>query len=102
MCFEYQAGFRYKDTGRTLYIADFDAAVPAITHPVAIANEAARPSPWFAYPCWVKDESAVVYHANETGKGALYLYSLADGATRRVSTNPDADYRYPHGEATPK
>jgi hypothetical protein len=26
---------------------------------------------------------------------------LEDGSTRRVSINPDADYRYPHGEAAP-
>jgi Tol biopolymer transport system component len=43
----------------------------------------------------------VVYHSYETGKGQLYVYRLEDGSTRRVSTNPNADYRYPHGEAAP-
>ena len=38
---------------------------------------------------------------NETGKGQLYVYRLEDGSTKRVSTNPNADYRYPHGEAAP-
>ena len=60
------------------------------------------PSAWFAYPRWTGDESAIVYHANETGKGALYLYTLKDAVTTKVSTNDDADYRYPHTEATPK
>jgi hypothetical protein len=29
------------------------------------------------------------------------LFTLADGSTKQVSTDPKADYRYPHGEATP-
>lgn len=33
---------------------------------------------------------------------SLYLYNLKDGSTRQVSTKPGADYRFPHGEATPK
>jgi len=102
VCFEYQTGFKHKDTGRTLYIADFDAKKRSITNVKAIANEEAKPSPWYAYPRWTKDETAVVYHANKTGKGALYLYTLKDGSTKQVSTNAGADYRYPHGEATPK
>ncbi len=102
VCFEYQTGFKHKDTGRTLYIADFDARKRSITNVKAIANEETNPSPWYAYPRWIKDETAVVYHANKTGKGALYLYTLKDGSTKQVSTNAGADYRYPHGEATPK
>lgn len=98
VCFEYQKGFRYKDTGRTLYIADFDAKKRTITNARPFANEEANPNPWFAYPRWTKDESAVVYHASR----ALYLYTLKDGSTKQVSTNARADYRYPHGEATPK
>jgi hypothetical protein len=43
----------------------------------------------------------VVYHLNNTGKGQLYVYRLADGSTKRVSTNAAADYRYPHGAAAP-
>ena len=34
--------------------------------------------------------------------GALYLYDLKTKNTRKVSTDDSADYRYPHGEATPK
>jgi len=102
VCFEYQTGFRYKDTGRTLYIADFDAKKRTITNAKPFANEEANPSPWYAYPRWTKDETAIVYHANKTGKGALYLYTLKDGSTTKVSTNDGADYRYPHCEATPK
>ena len=49
-------------------------------------------------PTTLKDEAAIVYHASPS----LYLYSLRDGSTRKVSTNPRADYRYPHTEATPK
>ena len=99
--FEYQTGFRYKDTGRTLYIADFDAKKRSITNAKAIANKEGKPH-WYAYPRWTKDETAIVYHANRTGKGELFLYTLEDGSTRKVSTNDSADYRYPHTEATPK
>ncbi|MBW8039308.1 MAG: ankyrin repeat domain-containing protein [Planctomycetes bacterium] len=98
VCFEYQTGFRYKDTGRTLYIADFDAKKRTITNAKPFANEEADPNPWYAYPRWTRDETAIVYHASR----ALYLYTLKDGSTTKVSTNDGADYRYPHCEATPK
>ena len=98
VCFEYQTGFRYKDTGRTLYIADFDAKKRTITNAKPFANEEADPNRWFAYPRWTKDETAIVYHASPS----LYLYTLKGGSTRKVSTNDSADYRYPHCEATPK
>ena len=41
---------------------------------------------------------AIVYHASPS----LYLYTLADGSTVKVSTNDRADYRYPHMERAPK
>jgi ankyrin repeat protein len=97
VCFEYQKGFQYKDAGRTLYMADFDAAKPAITKAKPFANEEGA-NRWFAYPRWTKDETAIVYHASPS----LYLYTLKDGSTRKVSTNDSADYRYPHCEAVPK
>jgi len=97
VCFEYQKGFQHKDAGRTLYIADFDAEKPAITNAKPFANEEGA-SRWFAYPRWTKDETAIVYHASPS----LYLYTLEDGTTVKVSTNDAADYRYPHCEATPK
>ncbi len=98
VCFEYQTGFKHKDTGRTLYIADFDAEKRTITNAKPFANEEANPNRWFAYPRWTKDEAAIVYHASPS----LYLYTLKDGSTAKVSTNDKADYRYPHMEATPK
>ena len=98
--FEFQPGFEYKDPGRTLYIADFDVKQRAITNVKAIANKEGKPI-WYAYPRWIEGEAAVVYHSYETGKGQLYVYRLEDGSTRRVSMNPGADYRYPHGEAAP-
>ena len=98
VCFEYQKGRRYKNTGRTLYIADFNAKKPAITNAKAFANEEGDPNRWFAYPRWTKDEAAIVYHASPS----LYLYTLSDGSTMKVSTRNGADYRYPHCEATPK
>ncbi|MCD6392493.1 MAG: ankyrin repeat domain-containing protein [Planctomycetes bacterium] len=97
VCFEYQTGFEYKDTGRTLYIADFDAKKRTITNAKPFANEEGT-NRWFAYPRWTKDETAIVYHASPS----LYLYTLKDAATRKVSTKDGADYRYPHCEATPK
>ncbi|MEW6359938.1 MAG: hypothetical protein AB1696_26610 [Planctomycetota bacterium] len=97
VCFE----FKIKNPGpRMLFIADFDAKTPAITNHKVFANEAGKPL-WFAYPRWIDGEAAVVYHSGETGKNQLYVYRLDDGSTTRVSTNPDADYRYPHGEAAP-
>ena len=71
-----------------------------ITNLKPFANEDGKPI-WFAYPRWIDGESAVVYHSGETGKNQLYVYRLDDGSTKRVSTNPQADYRYPHGEAAP-
>ena len=101
VCFEFQQGFDYKDPGRTLYIADFDAGKRTITNLKAIANEDGKPF-WYAYPRWIEGEMAVVYHMlNQTGKGQLYVYRSADGSTSRVSTNAASDYRYPHGEAAP-
>ncbi len=101
VCFEFQYGHKYKDTGRALYIADFDAKKPSITNAKAFANDVMKPH-WYAYPRWTKDESAIVYHANRTGKGELFLYTPGDGSTRKISTDDGADYRYPHCEDTPK
>jgi hypothetical protein len=97
VCFEYQKGFSYSMGGRTLYVADFDAEERTIANARPFANEEGRPV-WFAYPRWTRDESAIVYHAG----GKLYLYTLADGSTKKVSTDDGANYIYPHGEATPK
>jgi Tol biopolymer transport system component len=100
VCFEFQVGAGYQEVGHALYIADFDAEKRTITNLKVIANEEQKRS-WYAYPRWIHGESAVVYHLNNTGKGQLYVYQLEDGSTRRVSTNANADYRYPHGEAAP-
>ncbi len=99
VCFEFQKGFEYKDPGRTLYVADFDAEKRAITNIKAIANENGQPH-WYAYPRWINSEAAVIYHRS-AGKGQLFVYEMEDGTTRRVSTDAGADYRYPHGEAAP-
>ncbi len=100
ICFEYLAGAEFTEPGHTLYIADFDAQKRTITNLKVIANKEAKPF-WYAYPRWIDGESAVVYHSSETGRNQLYVYRLDDGSTRRVSTNANADYRYPHGEAAP-
>jgi hypothetical protein len=97
ICFEYQKGFKRRVPGRTLYVADFDAKKRVVTNAKPFANKEGKPV-WYAYPRWTKDEVAIVYHAG----GALYLFTLADKKTSRVSTNSKADYRYPHGEDTPK
>jgi len=97
VCFEYQKGFKHNMTGRTLYIADFDAKKPAITNAKPFAN-AEGANRWFAYPRWSKDEKVIVYHASPS----LYIYNVEDGTTMKVSTKGGADYRYPHMEATPK
>ena len=100
ICFEYLKGHKFQEPGHTLYIGDFDAQQRTITNLKAFANADGKPI-WFAYPRWIHGESAVVYHSTQTGKGQLYVYQLEDGSTKRVSTNPNADYRYPHGEAAP-
>jgi len=97
ICFDYTRGSEQKIPGRTLYLADFDAKTRTISNAKPFANEEGKPV-WFDYPRWTRDESAIVYHAG----GKLFLYTLADGSTRKVSTDNKADYRYPHGEATPK
>ncbi len=100
VCFEFLKGHNFKEPGHTLYIADLDVQKRVIANLKVIANEEGKPF-WYAYPRWINGESAVVYHLNNTGKGQLYVYQLADGSTKRVSTNATADYRYPHGEAAP-
>lgn len=97
VCFEYQRGFKKQVSGRTLYAANFDSTKRAITNAKAFANKEGKPI-WFAYPRWTRDQTAIMYHAG----GALYLYTLKDESTIKVSKNGKADYRYPHGEATPK
>jgi len=101
ICFGHLLGHQFREPGHAIYVADFDAEKRTITNARVIANKEHK-NIWYAYPRWVKDETAVVYHSYETGKGSLCLYTLEDGSTVRVSTNPQADYRYPHGEATPK
>lgn len=100
ICFEYLPGSQFREPGHTLYIADFDAAARTIANLKPIANEAGLPA-WYAYPRWIEGESKVIYHRNQSGRGELLVYALVDGSTTRVSTNPRADYRYPHGEAAP-
>lgn len=100
---EFQAGFGpYRFPGRTLYIADFDVKTRTVSRPVAITDPTPDPKIATLYPRWTRDESAVVYHCNKTGKNQLYIYRLRDGSTIRVSTNSNADYAFPCGEETPK
>jgi len=96
ICFDYQPGFKSEVPGRTLYVADFDVKARTITNAKPFANEE-RQKVWFDYPRWTKDASAIVYMAG----GKLFLHTLADSTAKQVSTDEKADYRYPHGEATP-
>jgi Tol biopolymer transport system component len=100
ICFEYLPGFKFTEPGHILYIADFDAEKRVISNLKIIANAEGKKG-WYAYPRWINGESAVVYHLNDTGKGRLFVYDVKEGTTTCVSTNKDADYRYPHGEAAP-
>ena len=94
-------GHRFKEPGHAIRIADLDVDKLRITNPITIANKEHKPA-WYAYPRWTKDSRAVIYHANTTGTGRLYLYTLKDGKTKQVSTNDGVDFRYPHGEGAPK
>jgi hypothetical protein len=96
ICFEYQTGFKYEFPGRTLYFASFDAKQRAISQLKPFANAQAK-KVWFAYPRWVSQGKAIVYHAG----GKLFVFNLTDGTTQQVSTEAKADYRYPHGERAP-
>jgi len=101
ICFEFQpwvsgAGM----LGRTLYIADFDVEKRVIANPKPFANEERKPL-WFGYPRWIEGGTAIVFHAGKPGNCQLYVHRPGDGATEQVSTNPKADYRYPHGEDAP-
>ena len=97
VCFEHQIGHKHNPIGRTLYVADFDAGKLAFTNVKAFAN-AERKKRWYAYPRWTKGEKAIVFHATPE----LHLYTLKTGVTAKVSTNPRAEYRYPHGAGMPK
>ena len=96
ICFDYQPGTKNDYPGRTLYVADFDVTSRTITNARPFAN-AERKQVWFDYPRWTRGGNAIVYHAG----GKLFLYTLSDDSTKQVSTDDKADYRYPHGEATP-
>lgn len=96
ICFDYHPGKENPMPGRTLYVVDFDVKARTITNARPFAN-AERKQVWFDYPRWTKDGAAIVYMAG----GKLFLFTLAGGTTKQVSTDPKADYRYPHGEATP-
>jgi len=103
LCCEFQKGFGpYRYPGRTLYIADFDVASRTVSNPKPITDTEPNPETIRLYPRWTRDQSAVVYHGNETGKNQLYMYRLKDGSTIRVLTNENADYMFPCGEETPK
>ncbi|MCP4722820.1 MAG: hypothetical protein GY860_25480 [Desulfobacteraceae bacterium] len=101
ICFGHIKGHKFKETGHAMVIADFDVEKRQVTNAKIIANRDYQPA-WFAYPRWTKDGQSVIYHANTTGKGRLFLYTLKDGLTRKISTNDEIDYRYPHGEGAPK
>jgi hypothetical protein len=103
LCCEYQDGFGpYRYPGRTLYIADFDVEARTVSNPKAITDTNPDSKTTWLYPRWTADESAVVYHCNKSGTPQLYMYRLTDESTVCLSTNPDARYLFPCGEATPK
>ena len=101
ICFEHQIGHKHTPRGRALFVADFDVKTRKMTNVKAFANKDRKPG-WFAYPRWTRDEKEIVYHGHSAGKRPLFLYNVKEGTTRKVSTDDGADYRYPHGEATPK
>jgi len=101
ICYEHMLGYEWAEPKHAIYIADFDPTARTITNHKAIANPNYGDG-WYAYPRWSRDGQAVIYHADTTGKGKLFLYTLKDGTTRQVSRNDAVDYRYPHAEDTPK
>ena len=79
LCFEFQTGFDRDVPSRTLYVANFDAKQPSINDARPFANEDGKPI-WYAFPRWSKDESVIIYQADEK----LYLYNLANKSTTNV------------------
>jgi len=101
ICFEFQPWSKGRTmAGRTLFIAEFNAEKRVIKNPKPFANEEGKPL-WFGYPRWIDGGKAVIYHACKPGNCQLYVYRLEDRSTKRVSTDPKADYRYPCGEDAP-
>ena len=101
VCYGHMLGHKFKEPGHAMCIADFDVDKLRMTNHRIIANKEYKPA-WYAYPRWTRDGKAVIYHANTSGKGRLFLYTLADGSTKQVSKNDAVDFRYPHVEDTPK
>jgi hypothetical protein len=101
VAFEHQLGHKHNPGGRALFLADVDVTNRRMSNVTPIANKDRKPG-WFAYPRFTKDEKEIIYHGHAAGKRALYLYNIEKRITRKVSTDDGADYRYPHGEATPK
>lgn len=91
VCFEFRTGFEDNAPSRSLYMADFDAKDCAINNATPFANEDEKPI-WYAFPRWTKDESAIIYQADEK----LYLYNLANKSTTKMSTTA------PHVKRAPK
>jgi len=101
--YEYKAGWAgFEYTGKTLYIADFNLKTRTVSNPVAITDTNPCAMTMTLFPRWTKDESAVVYQSNKTGRNQLYMYRLKDSSTIQISTNEKANYANPCGEETPK
>jgi hypothetical protein len=101
VAFEHQIGHKHTPPGRALFVADFDVKTRKMTNLRAFANKDRKPG-WFAYPRFTPDEKEIIYHGHTAAGRCLYLYNIEKGTTRKVSTDAGADYRYPHGQATPK
>jgi len=99
--YEYKAGWEgFQYNGRTLYIADFDVKTLTVSNPVQITDDSDKVTT--LYPRWVKDASAVVYHSDRSGKPQIYMYTLKDRSTKRVSVDAGSTYFQPCGEKSPK
>jgi Tol biopolymer transport system component len=99
--YEYKTGWKSFDyLGKTIMLADFDVETLTVSDPRPISPS--RSFNLTLYPRFVKDESAVIYHCNVSGKAQLYLYRLSDGKTFLVSDDPQSDYEFFCGEDSPK
>ena len=100
--YEYKKSWSsFEYTGKKIVIADFNLATLTISNPQIISSEK-KSDIITIYPRWTKDGNCIIYHSNRSGKKQLYLYSLINHTTKKISLDENADYEFPCGDGAPK
>ncbi len=102
IAYEYKKGWKsFVYTDKTIVVADFDLKKLTISNPKPISAES-RPGVITIYPRWTKDGNYIIYHSDRSGRKQLYLYSIADKTTKKISLDENSDYEFPCGDDSPK